>query len=81
MNKKNITTKLARVRVTTSARKEKFEKTGENTFSISVREKPERNAANTRICALMARHFKVPAKAVRIVSGHHSRTKLISMVK
>lgn len=70
-----------KVRVTTGARKERFEETAENTFSISVREKPERNAANTRVCALIARYYKIPVKAVRIVSGHHSKSKLIGVIQ
>ena len=75
-----IPTRL-RVKVIAGAHKEKFDVTGESAFAISVKEKPERNAANTRVRELVSRHFKVPIKAVRIVSGHHARSKIISVVK
>ena len=72
---------FVKVKVTTSARKEKFEKIRDDTFSASVCEKPERNIANARVRALVAVHFKVSLKAVRIVSGHHMKSKLINVLK
>ena len=72
---------FVKVQVTTGARKEKFEKIGDNAFSASVREKAERNLANARVCALLSAHFKVPTRAVRIVSGHHAKSKLFNVIK
>lgn len=46
-------------------------------FEISVREKAERNMANTRVLELIARYFKVSTKKVRIVNGHHHASKLL----
>jgi uncharacterized protein YggU (UPF0235/DUF167 family) len=46
-------------------------------FEISVREKAERNMANTRVLELVAEHFKIPVKKVRIVNGHHHPSKLL----
>jgi len=46
-------------------------------FEISVREKAERNLANTRVLELVAMHFKVSTNKVRIVNGHRSPSKLI----
>ena len=66
-----------RVRVTPGAKKEKILKKNALEYDISVREKAERNLANGRVCELMAREFKVPLQAVRIVNGHRSHTKLL----
>lgn len=49
----------------------------EDHFDISVREKPERNMANTRVLELVAEHFKIPVNKVRIVNGHHHPSKLL----
>jgi len=68
-----------KVRVKANARKENFEALSNTSFAISVREKAEGNAANHRVRALVALHFKVPAKAVRIISGHRSPRKMLSI--
>ena len=73
--------RLVKVRVIASARKERFEKTGSDTFAVSVREEAAQNMANLRVRELMAAHFKVPVKAVRIISGHHGKSKLMSVIK
>ena len=65
------------IKVTASASKESLKKKSEDHFLISVREKAERNMANTRILELIAEHFKVPKNKVRIVNGHRSPSKLI----
>jgi uncharacterized protein YggU (UPF0235/DUF167 family) len=50
-------------------------------FVIKVKEKAEGNRANTRAREMLAEHFKIPLPAVRIVSGHHSPSKLFSINK
>ena len=65
------------VKVTAGAGKESFKKKSDDHFEISVKEKAERNMANTRVLALVAEHFKIPVKKVRIVNGHHHPSKLL----
>ena len=72
------------VLVTTGAKKELFSprrggvnKKSKDHFEISVKEKAERNEANTRILELVAEHFKVPKNKVRIVNGHRHPSKLL----
>lgn len=48
-------------------------------FEVSVRELAERNLANRRIIELVARHFKLPVGKVRIISGHHSPSKILNV--
>lgn len=48
-------------------------------FEVSVRELAERNLANRRIIELVARRFKLPVGKVRIISGHHSPSKILSV--
>lgn len=68
-----------KARVIAGVKKEAVHEVSKTHFEISVREKPLQNLANKRIIELIARHFKVPKKAVRIVSGHKSPSKILSI--
>ncbi|MBU0998992.1 DUF167 domain-containing protein [Patescibacteria group bacterium] len=65
------------IKVTTGARKEFLVQKSEDHFEVSVKEKAERNLANTRVLELVAEHFKVSVNKVRIVNGHHHPSKLL----
>lgn len=71
------------VKVLVNQKKESLSQIDENHFEISVKEKAERNLANTRVLKLIKYHFeatqKTPIKRVKIVNGHHSRSKLLSV--
>ena len=69
--------KKEKVVVTPSATRHKGGK--EEILEISVREPAQRNFANTRVRELVAARFKVPLSAVRILSGHRSPHKLLSI--
>ena len=68
-----------RVRVTPGAKKERVLRQKPDEFDIAVREPATRNLANTRVRELIAAAFGVGAGAVRMVSGHRSPTKIISV--
>ncbi len=68
-----------KVRVIAGAKKESIEKVLAGYFKISVREPAERNLANRRIVELVAAHYKIPPKQIRIISGHTSPSKILSI--
>ncbi|OHA79532.1 MAG: hypothetical protein A2747_03775 [Candidatus Yonathbacteria bacterium RIFCSPHIGHO2_01_FULL_44_41] len=68
-----------RVRVIAGARKESFEAGSEDSFLLSVKEPAEGNRANTRVLEIIARHFGMASKQIRIISGHHSPGKILSI--
>ncbi|MBI2612822.1 DUF167 domain-containing protein [Candidatus Kaiserbacteria bacterium] len=68
-----------KVRVRANARRESVEPISPVSFKISVREKAIENAANRRVAELVALHFKVPKASVRIVRGHRSPSKILSV--
>jgi uncharacterized protein YggU (UPF0235/DUF167 family) len=70
---------LIKVRARTGAKNESLRKAGDR-YEIAVREKPERNAANARILALLAAELGVPLKNLRIIKGHHSPSKTIELL-
>ena len=65
------------IKVTAGARKESFKQKSKDHFEIWVKEKTERNMANTRVLELVASHFKVPKSKVRIINGHKHTSKLL----
>ena len=64
-------------KVTAGMKKEVFKQKSEDHFEISVKEKAERNMANTRVLELVAEYFQVPVKSVRIINGHRHPSKLL----
>lgn len=69
-----------KVKVTTGAKREKIVKKSDDHFEMSVKEPAERNLANKKIVELLRDYFKV-YNSIRIVSGHHSPSKIISLDK
>lgn len=68
-----------KVKVEAGAKKEVIMKKNKDSYLISVREKAERNQANKRVCEIMALLFSVSIKNVRIINGHQSPTKMLSI--
>ena len=67
------------VKAIAGAEEEQISVISSNKFQVSVREKAEKNLANKRIVRIMALHFNLPAGRVRIISGHHSPSKILSI--
>jgi uncharacterized protein YggU (UPF0235/DUF167 family) len=67
-----------KVFVTPGAKREVIKEEKER-WLISVREPAERNLANDRVRAVVAGRLGVPLAKVRILTGHRSRGKMISV--
>lgn len=65
------------VKAKTEMKKEEITKLSADHYEISVREPAERNLANKRILAILQNLF--PDKIIRIINGHHSKSKLIAV--
>ena len=68
-----------KVRVVAGAKREAVTEKSPDHFDIAVKEPAEANLANRRVIALIAARFNVPVGKVRIVSGHHSPSKILSV--
>ena len=68
-----------KVRVIAGAKKELFEQKDDVSFNISVKEPAKQNRANKRVVEIIATHYKVSNKMIRIVHGHHSTSKILSL--
>jgi len=69
------------IRVTAhpGAKKEMVLKESETEYTISVKEEAEQNFANRRIVTIIAEELGVEAGRCRMISGHRSRRKIISI--
>ena len=65
------------VKVISDAKEEKIEKKSDTQFVISVKEEAKRNIANYRIIEIFRDIYKTGK--VRIINGHHSTSKLLSV--
>ena len=68
-----------RVHAVPGARKETVTKEADDVFYISVKEPAEQNRANKRIREILAETLGVSATHVRMLTGHHSRSKMYSV--
>jgi len=68
-----------KIHVQAGVKEEKFEKVAPDSFEVAVRQKAERGMANARVLELVREHLRGQSGAIRIVSGHHSPTKIISI--
>jgi len=68
-----------KVRVFAGAKKESVTEVGENRLEISVKQKAQRNLANSRVKELVAEYAQVPAESVHLINGHMSPSKMFSI--
>lgn len=66
------------VKILAGQKKEVFTCIDESHFEIRLKEKAKQNMANTRMLELFHEHF-ASAKRIRIINGHHSPSKLLSV--
>lgn len=64
-----------KVRVIAGAKKEAIIQESVDHFKISVKEPAERNLANERVLEIVREKF--PGRQVKIISGHHSPSKML----
>ncbi|MEI7480623.1 MAG: DUF167 family protein [bacterium] len=68
-----------KIRVVTKAKEEKIEEIPKGGLKIWVKFPAEQNLANNRILELVKARYPEYNGDVRIVSGHHSPSKILSL--
>jgi uncharacterized protein YggU (UPF0235/DUF167 family) len=66
-----------KIRVTPESKEEKVEVIGLDEIRIWTKMPAERNLANNRVIEILKERY--PAFSIRIVSGHHSPSKIVSI--
>ena len=67
------------VKAKPGARQERVEKINENSFSVFVKERPEKGKANLAVIKALAEFFKIPSSGVRIIKGQKSKNKIVEV--
>jgi len=68
-----------KVHVSADAKREELIRESSDHYRISVKEPAQRNVANVRVAELLSREFNVARGSVRLISGHHSPSKIFSI--
>ena len=71
-----------KIKVKTGSRQEQVRKISEDLYEVDLREEAENNAANDRLVAIFRELYKgaeTGRTSIRIVKGHHSPHKIISV--
>ncbi|MEM2954095.1 MAG: DUF167 domain-containing protein [Candidatus Bathyarchaeia archaeon] len=58
-----------------------FIKVEGNSIVVGLKSKPEKGRANIELIKKLAKHFKVHASQVKIVSGLTSRKKIVEVIE
>lgn len=67
------------VKVKTGAREEKVEELGNDTFFVSVKERPEKGKANRAVVKALAAYFNISQEKIKIISGRSARRKVVKI--
>jgi uncharacterized protein YggU (UPF0235/DUF167 family) len=66
-----------KVKIIAGAKRELIERVSDDHYNVSVKEKAENNHANRRLLEIM--HIEYPNSIIRMISGHHSPSKILSI--
>ena len=66
-----------KIKVVPNAKKERYEKVKDDEYRVWVTAPAENNAANTHVLSIISALY--PGTSIRIVSGHHSPSKIVSI--
>ncbi len=69
------------VKVKPNSKESKIEKREDNVFLVYVKSPPFENRANQELIEIISDYFNVPKTKVSIVSGFHSREKILEIKK
>jgi len=68
-----------KIRAVPEAKKDLIEVLSADTWKVSVRAPAERNLANQRVIELVANKLGLEPKQIRLISGHQSSNKILSL--
>ena len=68
-----------KVRVITKAKEDKLEEISPDTFRVWTKMPAEQNLANETVLNLVKKGFPEYNNDIRIISGHHSPSKILSV--
>ncbi|MBI3017909.1 MAG: DUF167 domain-containing protein [Deltaproteobacteria bacterium] len=70
-----------KVLVKPNAKKQKVEKVSETEYRVFVNAPPQEGKANEAVMRALASFFDVPKSAIQILTGLHSKIKMIEILR
>lgn len=70
---------LVKVKIFPQAKKEGVVWKAKNSLEIKVKEKPKQGRANQRMMEILAEHFHVNSRDIRITKGVHKPNKILEI--
>lgn len=71
--------KTVQVKVIPRASRRRVEELGEDELKVWVHSPPEKGKANQEVRKLLAEHFSISPRKIRLTKGEHSRKKTFTL--
>lgn len=71
---------LIHIKIKPDSNKDDVVKKNDASYIVFVREEAKENKANYAMLLLMAEYLDVPVSILRIITGHHSPSKIIEVM-
>lgn len=71
---------LIHVHIYPDSKHERIEPKRETSLNVYVKVEAKENKANRRMIELLAIHYSVPTTKIKIITGHHSPSKILDIV-
>ena len=71
---------LIKVKTYPQSKKEKVVKKTDDSFEIFVKEKPEQGRVNQKLQKILAKHFGLAEKSVKLIKGHKQKNKIFKKI-
>lgn len=81
MKKKEANSKmLVHVKIEPKSKEDSISEKNKTSYIVKVREEAKENKANNKMLILLARYLKIEKDKLRIITGHHSPSKIIEIL-
>jgi hypothetical protein len=70
---------LIKIKVFPKSKKEELIIKDKDSFDVKIKEKPIEGKANEAVIEILASHFNIPSKKLRIIKGSRTRNKIIEI--
>lgn len=71
---------LIKVKVFPGSKKEEVIKKSDDSFEVRVKARPVKGEATWETIVALARYFKIPSSAIRLVKGAKQRNKIFEII-
>ena len=71
---------LIHIKIKPNSNKDEVVKKNDASYVVFVREEAKENKANYAMLLLLAEYLNVPVSILRIITGHHTPSKIVAVV-